>query len=142
MSILAQFEITSNFGPYGDGPEKSIEIIVYNKKKQLRKAAAEYSGENMNGVLAICHPYTHYAWSKKHKRLKNRPEPDSAIIRLCEKHCGIGVLTHEIAHAVVHIATAHRETPNEPGDDEDFAWLMGDFVRLAVLELRNHGVWQ
>lgn len=142
IKTLARFKVKSNFGPYGDGPEKSIEIVVYKTKKDLRKAASLYSpGHDMTDVLGICHPFTRI---KYHKDGSETVRPESAIIRLCKDHCGVGVLTHEITHAVVSIAEAYRGVDKMPvpGDDEDMAWIMGDFVRLATLKLYDLGVWK
>ncbi len=141
---LARFRIKSNFGPYGDGPEKSIEIVVYKRIKDMRKAAAEYSGcdiSEMKQVLGVCHRFNTTKYAKDGTATV---KPFSAIIRLCNRHCGIGVLTHEITHACVSIAEHHRGPDNLPtsDDDEDMAWIMGDFVRLAALKMYEHGVWK
>lgn len=140
--VVARFKIKSNFGPYGDGPLKSIEIVVYRTIKDMRKAAARYSGaSDMSQTLAICHSFTHMKYGKDGSE---SIKPDSAIIRMNIRHCGIGILTHEITHAAVSIAETHRGVDNMPvnGDDEDIAWIMGDFVRLAVLEMYAHKVWK
>lgn len=140
--VLARFKVESNFGPYGDGPVKSIEIVVYRTIKDMRAAASKYSqGADMTGALGVCHPFTRI---KVHKDGTETIRPDSAIIRLNKRHCGIGVITHEVTHAVVSIAETHRGVDNlpVPGDDEDMAWIMGDFVRLAALKMYEHGVWK
>lgn len=137
---LADFEITVH-----SDPPRAVRVLVYDNLKGLRIAASRYDnatrsrGRRLRGdhadTTGICHRFEHYASDGTLK-------PLCAIVRLAHPHVGIGVVSHELAHAAVWINELDRGGPTLPtDDDEEFCWTLGELVRQTGNILIDRGIW-
>lgn len=121
---------------YADIP-REVEFVVYKNISALRAAATRYDNHykhtkdkklNTNSdTLGICHSFEIIDENGNVK-------PQTGIVRVAIPHTGGGVVSHEIAHAVIHMCDiSESSTLMEAGsqDNEDFAWTLGDLVRQA-----------
>lgn len=138
---LADFEITVWLEP-----PRAVRVVVYDSLKGLRIAATRYDNitrskkkrlRNANSdALGICH---RFEWFNEH----DESQPVCAIVRLAKPHVGVGVLSHELAHATVWIRELNE--PDAPPltceNDEEFCWILGELVRQAASVMIGLGVY-
>lgn len=110
--------------PLGPAP---IEARIYPNAELLTAAARRYSPERpvplLNGIV--------HRWSMMN--LSDGVQFPEALVRLHEESLTMGIISHEAAHAALHIyETAWGHSPTCE-DDEDFAYLLGDVARLLTL---------
>ena len=138
MTVLADFPI------YGDGRE--VRVVAYDNLKGMRIAATLYDNADrarsarVRGAHAetcgLCH---RFEWLDD----GGHSHPMCAIVRLAEPHLGIGIVTHEVAHAAVWIHELNEgPRPIVTDNDEPFVWMLGDLVRQAVVGLTDAGVYE
>lgn len=138
--ILADFEITV----WLEQP-RAVRVVVYDNLKGLRIAATRYDNvtrskkkrlRNANSdALGICH---RFEWLNEH----DESQPLCAIVRLARPHIGVGVISHELAHAAVWIRQlSEGEKPLVADDDEEFCWVLGELVSKAANVMIGLGVY-
>ena len=138
--MIADFTI---FVHYGEKP-RGVRIKVHDNVAALRMAATKYTKvwrspkqrkkltEEFSQTLGICH------------RMYMQNDPVCAIVRLAPPNLGIGILTHELMHAAVHIWEIEHQfndTPLRCDNDEELAWVIGELVRCAANALYERKVW-
>lgn len=139
---LADFTITVHAEP-----ERAVRVVVYKDIRHLRAAATRYDNRryhhtkrkrNTNAhTLGICHRF-------EISRSDDTVDPLCAIVRLAEPHLGVGIVSHEMAHAAVWIN--ELDTENDPAplvadNDEPFCLLLGDLVRQTINAMNERGVY-
>lgn len=138
--ILADFEITVWLEP-----PRAVRVVVYDSLKGLRVAASRYDNRTLSrrrrqrGAFAetagICHRFENY-------HADGTLDPVCAIVRLARPHVGVGVLSHELAHAAVWI---HELTEPDVAlacaNDEEFCWVLGELVSRAANVMIGLGVY-
>lgn len=131
--MLADFVITIH-----DDTERSIRVVIHESTRALRSAATRYdraSGNpdsaHANITLGLCH------------RFHMEKDPLCAIVRLAPPHIGVGVVSHEMAHAAVwiHELDNPRKTPLDNSNDESFCWNLGELVRQTVKKMYEAGIY-
>jgi hypothetical protein len=140
---LADFTVDTT---YEDIP-RQVRIVVYDDLRGLRIAAARHDNRTrparhkrrgeFTDTLGICH---RYEWQNH----DGESHPLCATVRLAAEHTGIGIVSHELAHATVWIRELHHDEPGPPltcADDEAFAWTLGDLVSKTVNALWDHGIY-
>lgn len=139
---LADFTINVEFETE---PSRAVRVVVYDNVKSLRSAATRYDNRTRSRrrkqrglhphTLGICHRFED---RDKHGVTK----PLCAIVRLAEPNLGVGIISHELAHATVWIRELNAgEAPLTADNDEPFAWLLGDLVRQTVNAMNERGVF-
>ncbi len=133
--MLADFDITIH-----SDPKRTVRVKIHENVVSLRSAATQY--ENRRGprkkkkksepknLLGICH------------RFHNFKDPLCAIVRLAPPHLGVGIISHELAHAVVwiwEIDHHFKDVPLTCQNDEEFCWNLGELIQQTVNVLyKNH----
>lgn len=74
-------------------------------------------------------------------RFEHRGDDLVALVRLAPPHIGIGVVSHELAHAAVWIRELDEDTPFISDNDERFCWVLGELVSKTVTKLYEHEVY-
>lgn len=134
--MLADFKITIHSDPL-----RVVRVAVYDDVKGLRRAARRHdkafqSDGDFSETVGLCQRYV------VHSR-DGSPYPDIATIRLAPPDIGIGVVSHEIAHACVWIwELEHPDEKLDCSNDEPFAWIMGELVRQTVNKMYEHNIWE
>lgn len=126
---------------------RKVRFVVYDKTSHLRAAATQYENVtkgrtkkrrcDYKNTVGICHPFELWKPEGKGKNKIMVQDPLCAIVRLARPNIGMGVLSHEMAHAAVHIHEMNTGGPVVQGEDEDFAWVLGDLVRQAVIKMNE-----
>lgn len=124
-----------------EGTPRHVRVIVYETLKGLRGAAARHDNQTRSrrkrhrgefaDTLGVCHRF-----ELQDHAGESRP--------WAREYSGIGIVSHELAHAVVWMRELHHGHGMAPltcADDEPFAWTLGDLVRLTVAALYEHKVW-
>jgi hypothetical protein len=136
--VLADFTIRVKY----DQP-RDVRVIVYDSIKGFRIAATRYDntsksktrkGRGMNSnTLAICHRFELLDDGKS--------LPLCSIVRLAEPNLGVGIVSHELAHAALWVYELSEDKPLVCDNDERFAWVLGELVRQTVTQLYERGVY-
>lgn len=130
--MLADFTITIH-----TDPERSVRVVVHPTVRALRAAATRmdrvYGVEYNTGddkPVGLCH------------RFEGRGDDLVALVRLAPPHIGVGVLSHELAHAAVWVHELNSGgKPLVPENDEFFCWVLGELVSKTVTKLYEHEVY-
>lgn len=116
----------------------AVRVKVHDNLAALQGAATRFDKQrrkedNSKDYLGICH------------RFHLRNDPVCALIRLAPPHIGVGVLSHEMAHAAVWMWEIHhkfsRKVPLTCANDELFCWILGELVRASTKALYEQGVY-
>ena len=119
----------------------AVQVKVYENVHTLRRAATRYTNQlyankknrpDFSDTLGLCH------------RFHRSNTPLCAIVRVAPPDIGVGVISHELAHAAVwlwEIENEFKEVPLHAGNDEWFCWVLGELVRQTTLKLYQHKVW-
>lgn len=121
---------------YTNGRERYVHVIVYGSVNSLRAAASEYCPSNdYDGVLGLCHRFTCIDET-------GAVQPHCAIVRLCDPHIGVGIVSHELAHAAMWMwEMDHPEDPLTTTNDEEFCWTLGSLVKDTVNKMHEYGCY-
>lgn len=136
--MLADFTITVY---YAEKP-RGVRIKIHDNVAALRAATTKHTQKwdrrkkNVKGefseLLGVCH------------RFHMMNDPVCAIVRLAPPNIGVGILSHELTHAAVHIREIENQFEDVPltcENDEQFAWVLGELVRCTANTLIEKGVW-
>lgn len=133
--MLADFIVTINHAR----KPLAMRVKVHESTAALRMASAQYIrrmglGEDadFSDTVGICH------------RFHMANDPVCALVRLAPPHIGVGVVSHEIAHAAVWMREIQLEFKPEPfisDDDEWFCWVLGELMAFTVTKLYEHGIY-
>jgi hypothetical protein len=140
VAVLADFEITVELEP-----PRSVRVVVYDSEKGLRIAASRYANIGVRKrrrkrnqfaeTLGICHRFEWQGSNGEHR-------PLCAIVRLAYPNLGVGITSHEMAHAAVWIRELNGDLdPLTCANDEPFAWLLGELVRQTINTMKEKGVY-
>lgn len=139
--ILADFVIRVEF----EEQPREVQVVVYDSVKGLRIAATQYENRGASrklrkrgqfaNTLGICHRFERMDHTgKKH--------PQCAIVRLAWPNLGVGIISHELTHAVVWMHELNEaEIPLTCKNDEMFAWVVGELVRQTINTMTERGVF-
>lgn len=138
--ILADFTITVEF----EVP-RAVRVVVYDSLKGLRVAASRYDNATRSrrrrrrggyvDTLGLCQRFEWYDAAGK-------LDPVCAIVRLAEPHLGVGMISHELAHAAVWMRELiDGDEPLTCANDERFCWVLGELVRQTVNVMNDRGVY-
>jgi len=116
-----------------------VQVKIHDNLAALRSAATRHTNvwvdPPVNGdhsrVLGICHRF----------HLDN--DPVVAIVRLAPPELGIGIISHELAHAAVwirEIETKFEKQPIDCSNDERFCWILGWLVHCTVEVMYQNGL--
>lgn len=141
---LADFTITVEF----DQP-RAVRVIVYDSIKALRGAATRYDNDKARrsrrrrgrhaDTLGVCHRFE--------ERIIDGDQDESqalcAIVRLAEPNLGVGLISHEMAHAAVWMRElSEGKKPLTCANDETFCWTLGELVRQTINTMTERGVYE
>lgn len=138
--VLADFTIRVKYELPRD-----IRVIVYDSPKGLRIAATRYDNRtkrqnqqqrgNYSRTLGVCHRF---------ELLGDTGEslPLCAIVRLAEPNLGMGIVSHEMAHAALWVYELAEDKPLVCDNDEPFAWVLGELVRQTVNKMTEAGIYE
>jgi hypothetical protein len=140
VAVLADFEINVELDP-----PRAVRVVVYDSHKGLRIAATRYDNVarrrnrrthgRFKDTLGICH---RFEWQSS----DGTKQPLCAIVRLAEPELGVGIISHEMAHAAVWIRELNGDLdPLTCANDEPFAWLLGELVRQTINGMNERGVY-
>lgn len=119
-----------------------VRVIVHENVRALRSASTQHSNRYLNrkpkyddfkNTLGICH---RHHW-----------DSDSvyAIVRVAPPNIGIGVVSHELAHAAVWLWEIENKfdekIPLMCHNDEWFCWVLGELVRCTVNKFIEKGLY-
>jgi hypothetical protein len=147
--VLAKFDIVIH---RDDRPNRAVRVIVHDNVHALRSAVTQYVRTHNSpvvnaaedNVLGVCHRFHTQNYKGRGKNRRSTQDPLCAIVRLAPPDIGIGIVTHELAHAAVWIQEIDdnfRDTPLVCQNDEDFCWNLGELVRQTVNQLYLKGIW-
>lgn len=117
----------------------AVRIKIHENHASLRGACKRYDkiygqgDEDFSEVLGICH----------RRHMAN--DPVCCLVRLAPPEIGAGILTHELAHAAVHMWEIQHKfdgTALSCENDEWFAWVLGELVRQATRTLYAKGIYR
>lgn len=140
--ILADFTITVEL----ETP-RSVRVVVYETVKGLRSAATRYENRTRStrrkkqrlyvDTLGVCHRFE--LLGKTGESLA-----PCGIVRLAEPHLGVGMVSHELAHAALWIHELRDDVPRPLvcDNDEPFVWVLGELVRQTINALYARGVYE
>ena len=83
------------------------------------------AGTNDPDSLGLCQRY----WVENDEGDKILHMRQVSTISLIEGHLGAGIVSHEAAHATVHIWGLMSNKKLTDKNDEPFAWILGDITR-------------
>lgn len=136
--ILADFTISVEF----EQP-REVRVVVYDSIKGLRIAATRHdnlsrlvpSRGEYRETLGICHRFD---W----QTIDGTKHPLCAIVRLAAPHLGVGIVSHEMAHAAVWMRELiEGDGPLNCSNDEQFAWVLGELVRQSINAMNERDVY-
>lgn len=120
----------------------AVRVIVHPTLQDLRKEGQKHYNnwqgrttrdDDLMEAAGICHRF-HMADS-----------PVYAVVRLAPPNIGVGVVSHEMAHAAVHLwEIQHKWDPKVRlgcENDEWFCWVLGELVRCAVDKMWEIGLY-
>lgn len=139
--VLADFSIAVEF----EVP-REVRVVVYDSVKGLRIAASRFDSitksrrrkqrGQFRDTLGICHRFEHYDRD-------GALQPLCAIVRLAEPNLGVGIISHELAHAAVWMwELANERTQLTCENDEQFAWVLGELVRQTINHMSERGIFK
>lgn len=139
--VLADFTVAVEF----EVP-RSVRVIIYDSLKGLRIAATRYDhigtrrSRRQRGrfkdTLGICHRFEAH-WSD------GTHNPLCAIVRLAHPNLGVGIISHELAHAAVWMRELNGDTePLTCANDENLVWLIGELVRQTINGMNERQVYE
>lgn len=140
--VLADFTINVEF----EDQPRTVRVVVYDNVKGLRIAATRHENHGVRkrqrkrgmfkDTLGICH---RFEWQNS----EGERRPLCAIVRLAKPEIGVGIISHELAHAAVWMRELNGETgPLSTENDEPFVWLIGELVRQTVNAMQERGVFE
>lgn len=140
--VLADFTINVEF----EDQPRAVRVVVYDNVKGLRIAATRHENHGVRkrqrkrgmfkDTLGICH---RFEWQNS----EGERRPLCAIVRLAKPEIGVGIISHELAHAAVWMRELNGETgPLSTENDEPFVWLIGELVRQTVNAMQERGVFE
>lgn len=138
--VLADFEINIELDP-----PRAVRVVVYDNVRGLRIAATRYDNitrrksrrkhGRFSDTLGICHRFERH-------RPNGTPYPQCAIVRLAKPEIGVGIISHEMAHAAIWIwGLVKGDKPLTCANDELFAWILGELVRQTINVMDERGVY-
>lgn len=130
--MIADFTISVH-----SDPRRDVRVIVHNNLRALRSAITQFDkhrgikADDHSETLGLCH------------RFNTMNDPLCAIVRLAPPNIGIGVVSHEMAHAAVWIYELDNEFKEHLNcsNDEPFAWVLGELVRQTVNMMYEKGIY-
>lgn len=138
--VLADFTIRVKYEVPRD-----VRVIVYDSVKGLRIAATRFDnlskakkGKTRGGyaqTLGICHRF-------ELQDKDGASKPLCSIVRLAEPNLGVGIVSHEMAHAALWVYELAEEKPLVCNNDEPFAWVLGELVRQSINQMTAHGIYE
>jgi hypothetical protein len=142
--VLVDFTITIH-----SDPPRAVQVKVHDNVVALRSAVTQYgrihgTGKAEEGLLGVCHRFHNQRQAGRGSNRKWEPDPLCAIVRLAPPSIGIGIVTHELAHAAVWIQEIDSNFDNTPlvcQNDEQFCWNLGELVRQTVNKLYEKGIY-
>lgn len=122
----------------------AVQVKVHDSAVALRSATTQYSRRTMSEkqkrvwptaaeeeLLGVCH------------RFHMDSDPVVALVRLAPPDIGIGIVSHELAHAAVWVH--HIQHEFKEGivceNDELFCWVLGELVSKTVAKLYEKGIY-
>jgi len=96
-----------------------LKINVYKDRESF------IAGTGDTKALGLCQRY----WKEDTSGNKLLHLRQVSTISLIEGHLGAGIVSHEAAHASVHIWSLMSNRKLTDSNDEPFAWILGDVVR-------------
>lgn len=133
--MLADFTITIN----NARKPLAVQVKVHDSTAALRAASTKHTKKtgtekdpDFSETLGICH------------RFHMQGNPLCSIVRLAPPHLGVGVVSHELAHAAVwmwEIQNKFKHNVLRCSDDEWFCWVLGELVSMTVNKLYEHGIY-
>lgn len=142
--MLADFMITLH---RDDFEPRTVRVAVHESVRALRSAATQSAKrwsakkkdlERHPDVVGLCQRF-HL------QRADGSKDPHVATVRLAPPYLGIGVISHELCHAVVwirEIDNQFKDTPLTCENDEEFCWILGELVRQTVNKLYDRNVFE
>lgn len=131
---LADFTVKTK---YDDHPYE-VRVIVYKTLAAMRGAATKFNSaqrDSNSDACGVCHRFASgFMDGLNH-------DPFVAIVRLAEPYLGVGIVSHELAHAATWIRELNDDDPLVCQNDEEFCWTLGDLIRQTVCEFYEHDVW-
>lgn len=137
--MIADFVITIH-----SDPPRAVQIKVHDNAFYLRSAVTQRGRKPGSrkkkapaadkDLLGVC---------ERFQIIRNGETiPLCAIVRFAPPDIGIGIVSHELAHAVVHIWNLDHpgEILNDE-NDEDFCWNLGELVRQTVNKFYEKGIY-
>jgi hypothetical protein len=128
-------------------PPRDVQVKVHENVSALRSAATQYDYSNNpnkrkrreahKDLLGVCHRFAN-------RKKDGTPYPLVAIVRLAPPNLGVGIISHELAHAAVwlwEIENDHQNVPLTCENDEQFCWNLGELVRQTVNMLYKKGIF-
>lgn len=118
----------------------AVQVKIHDNVAALRSASAKWAKKggrieepDFSETLGICH------------RFHMMNQPLCAIVRLAPPDLGVGILTHEMAHAAVWLWEIQnkfsRKEPLQCSNDEWFAWVLGELVHQTTKKLYEKGIY-
>ena len=125
------------------GRLRQVRVTVYDDIDELRRDASsgrwrslKDAGDTPVDTLGVCH---RTEWQSDGKSL-----PLCAHIRLHKDHMGVGIVTHEIAHAALfmyELDNPERLTTEDIEHEEVFCHILGDLTSRVVSKLYAKGYY-
>src|SRR3954447_7256686 len=118
----------------------AVRIAIHDHVGALRSAATKHSQrwqlkeeEDFSETLGICH------------RFHKANDPLCAIVRLAPPNLGVGIVSHELAHAAVWLWDIQHEFNEKSkldcGNDEWFCWVLGELMSTTVDQMYQRKVY-
>lgn len=104
--------------PYSHLMHIKVKVNVY-------KTRADFiEGTGDKEALGLCQRY----WKEDDEGNKILANRQVSTISLIEGHLGAGIVSHESAHAAVHIWCLFNKKKLDDTNDEPFAWVLGEIT--------------
>lgn len=116
----------------------AVQVKIHDSVGALRGAAKRFDQlrghvDEVDNCVGIC------------QRRHMAGDPLVAIVRLAPPYLGIGILSHEMAHAAVWMWEIqnkfNRKIPLICSNDEWFCWILGELVSTATAVLYEKGIY-
>lgn len=143
--MLADFTINIHIAGQ---PDRSVRVVVHDNLRALRSAATRYHNSwkstkdepPSDRLLGVCHRFE----LAQNPNSENKvADPLCAVVRLAPPYLGVGMVSHELAHAAVWIRELEvgENQPLNCQNDEDFCWVLGELVRQTVVKFIEKGIY-